>query len=319
MTPPALWRRLWSEILGALGRPSEPERRLVAELRREMAAVPAEAAETESDWARHRARLRELVVHGDPRKFLRWDVVRATMVAGDTPYIAVELGHLRRQPDWHTRWRPAIRESALGRSRPFYLYPRSSGTLIHHAYHACRFEEATGVGLDHAELIVEFGGGYGAMSRLVHGLGFAGTYVIFDLPEFLALQRFYLRGLGIPVSPRPTTRGVTTVSDVDSLAALVRDRNARGAVFIATWSLSEAPLPLRAAILATVEGFDAFLIAYQQRFADVANDEFFRAWRSRLPGEMTWQDISIDHLGKASWYLFGVRPGDAAGLRRGQR
>lgn len=294
-------------MLPALGRTTERDRRLVAELRRDILALGSKSHDTESDWAGHRARLHHLAAHGNPMEFLRWDVVRKTMLAGDTPYVAAELRHLRRRPDWRARWRPAVRESALGRPRPFYLHPRSSGTLIHHAYHACRFEESTGVLLDRASLIVEFGGGYGAMCRLVHGLGFSGRYVIFDLPEFSALQRFYLGSLGISASTDPAARGVFTVSDVDALASLLRAEDGRGAVLIATWSLSEAPVALRETILDAVSGFDAFLIAYQQQFADVANDEFFRAWRLRLPPGLTWQEISIEHLAKASWYLFGTR------------
>lgn len=319
MRPPTLWRRLWTQlVVPTLSGATEDERRLVDLFRREVEALAAESHDTESDWAGHRARVRHLVLHGNPVEFQRWDVVRATMVAGDTPYVAAELAHLRRRPDWRRRWQPAIRESPLGRPRPFYLYPRSSGTLIHHAYHACRFEEATGVALDRASLVVEFGGGYGSMCRLVHGLGFAGAYVIFDLPEFSALQRFYLRSLDIPASTEPAARGVTTVSNLETLATLLRGRDRGGGVFIATWSLSESPRALRETVLRTVEGFDAFLIAYQQRFAEVANDEFFAAWRSRLPGGLTWQEIPIEHLKKASWYLFGVRPGRAAsaGLRQ---
>ena len=310
MNPPALWRRLWSRVAPrAMRDASAQHARHVADFRREMTAIAPDTRDTESDWARHRARLRHLAAHADPMEFLRWDVVRATMIAGDTPYIAAELSHLRRRSDWRARWRPAVRESPVGGARPFYLHPRSSGTLLHHAYHACRFEEATGVRLDRASLIVEFGGGYGAMCRLIHGLGFRGVYVIFDLPEFAALQRFYLRSLGVPIATEPAPTGIVTLSQLDTLRTYLRGRDGRDAIFIATWSLSESPLALRETILDAVAGFDAFLMSYQQRFAEIANDEFFRGWRSRAGADVAWQEIAIEHLQKASWYLFGVRGG----------
>ena len=45
----------------------------------------------------------------------------------------------------------------------------------------------------------------------------------------------------------------------------------------------------------------------QKQFADVANDAFFQRWRARLGAGFTWHEIAIEHLGKASWYLFGTR------------
>jgi hypothetical protein len=51
--------------------------------------------------------------------------------------------------------------------------------------------------LHDADCIVEFGGGFGSMCRLIGALGFRGRYVIFDLPPVLALQRYYLGLHGI--------------------------------------------------------------------------------------------------------------------------
>src|SRR3712207_7978939 len=45
--------------------------------------------------------------------------------------------------------------------RSYPAWPESSGNLLHHAYHVCRFEEATGLRAEQLELVVEFGGGYG--------------------------------------------------------------------------------------------------------------------------------------------------------------
>jgi hypothetical protein len=49
------------------------------------------------------------------------------------------------------------------------------------------------------DCIIEFGGGFGSMCRLVHALGFRGQHIIFDLPPVWALQRYYLRLHGIEV------------------------------------------------------------------------------------------------------------------------
>ena len=57
--------------------------------------------------------------------------------------------------------------------------------------------------LSSSGVIVEFGGGYGSMCRLLHKLGFSGQYFIYDLPEFVALQRYFLKSIGMPVRDGP--------------------------------------------------------------------------------------------------------------------
>jgi hypothetical protein len=188
--------------------------------------------------------------------------------------------------------------------------------MIFHAYHLCRFEEATGRSLASMPVIVEFGGGYGRLCQLVHDLGFRGTYVIFDLPEVAVLQRFYLRHVGIPVSemnPASDTReatgpstGVVTVVDVAELSTLLHRRPRAEAAFVAVGSLSEAPLALRETLLAEVGSFDAFLIFYSAQHDALDNRAYFARWRATLP-DHDWQDVDTPHFGKASAYLFGRR------------
>ena len=97
-----------------------------------------------------------------------------------------------RRHDWRSRWPPALREHTIGFPRPFYGYPKSSGDLINHAYHLCRFEETTGVSLATMPVIVEFGGGSGSMCRTLHQIGLTEAHLIFDLPELSAIKRFFL-------------------------------------------------------------------------------------------------------------------------------
>jgi hypothetical protein len=305
--------RFWERVMGAAlfrRRPLDP--RLLAALRDEAAALAGQglgtAVSAEPLWDAKRGQLLRLLQEGDPAEFLRWEPVRTTMVKRGRVPVAHELRHLRRRPDWSSRWRPALRETTLGRPRPFHRWPWSSGTLIHHAYHLCRFEEATGLRLPALPLVVEFGGGYGSMCRLFHQLGFAGTYVIFDLPEVSILQRFFLDHLGIPrLEPGGSAaRGVITTADPRTLAAQARRRPPGGAAFVATWSLGEAPLALRERVLESVADFDAFLFGYTEQFLDVDNRRFFARWRARLPGHI-WHELPLPHLRKAEWYLFGAR------------
>ena len=164
--------------------------------------------------------LRELVLTDNPREFLRWDVILGTMFVGNEDYVVTELDYLRGKPDWSERWEKAIEEVESGFPIPFKKYPRSSGNLIHQAYHVSQLEEKTGVFLDQIDFICEFGGGYGCMCKLFHNLGFKGKYVIYDFPHFNALQKYFLKTVGITVHTfdkfQSEKIGVACVSDVDT-------------------------------------------------------------------------------------------------------
>ncbi len=294
-----------------LFRRTPTDERLVDDLRADAVQLKSTAHIVAEIWDAKLARLHELLLHGDPAEFLRWDAIRSTMVKRGRKPVADELRHLQRQPDWKRRWRPALRESTVGCPRPFHLYPRTSGNLIHHAYHLCRFEETTGLSLPTLPYIVEFGGGYGSLCRLFHQLGFAGTYVIFDPPEVAVLQRFFLGSVGLTAlkprrEVREPVRGAITISDLADFGRVLRARPPGMAAFIAQWSLGETPVALRRLVLPEVAGFDAYLLGYTEWFEGIDNRGFFGDWRATLPG-YAWHDIPLPHLHKAEWYLFGVK------------
>ena len=283
---------------------------LVTLMRREAAALGIAAVEATDLWDGLRTELRQGLHHDDPAEFLRWPPVQRTMVMRSHRRAAPELAHLRARPDWRGRWRPAIRETTLGRPHPLTRYPWSSANLIYHAYHLCRFEEVTGRSLASMRTIVEFGGGYGRLCQLVHDLGFSGTYVIFDLPEVAVLQRFYLTHVGLPVIEARggalPDRGVVTVVDLADLQACLRAPARGEAAFVAIGSLSEAPLALRDALFTDVAALDAFLFFYASQHDGIDNHAYFARWRAALP-DHAWHNPAIPHLAKSAWYLFGCR------------
>ncbi|HEV2765501.1 MAG TPA: hypothetical protein VGV38_21135 [Pyrinomonadaceae bacterium] len=303
--------------------PATPrERELIAELRARLRALPERdvsgGSEAANTWARVLNHFRHLVATQDPRAFLTWGHLQ-TMFVGDADYVRPELEHLRRQPDWETRWRKAVEESPVGKPARYPAWPESSGNLLHHAYHVCRFEEATGLRAEELELVIEFGGGYGSMCRLFHALGFRGRYVIFDFAEFSCLQEYFLKSLGLPVrqaaSMKDGAPGVATLSDVDELGATVEALapRARASLLLATWSLSETPVEFRQRVLSTAAHFDAFLLAYQERFGEADNRAFFDDWKQTRT-DVRWAGEHLEHI-PGNFYLFGRRREPRASTR----
>jgi hypothetical protein len=255
-------------------------------------------------WADNLEALSRLVLNDDPRLFLRWEVIRRTMFVGNAPYVAWELLRLRANRHWSERWRLALREDPVGCPERFLLYPASSGNLLHHAYHLLCFEKTIGRPMTSFDTIVEFGGGYGSMCRLVHRLGFRGRYVIIDLPEFSSLQRYFLRSVGLSVDRGSPSDGgeVNTVAACSDALQLVESSHSWA--FIATWSLSETPEAVRDYATELIRGAHGVLIAFQRRFEEVDNVRYFSSLRRQTAHR--WIEVPIIHL-PGNEYMFGVR------------
>ncbi len=277
------WRGIRSASTG-LSSPSPTERELIAELRDGCRALPIEPIEGRSpnaaDWATATNRLRHLVLHADPRAFLRWDVIIERMAVRHSPLTALELSALQTLPDWESRWKPAIRECQAGRPFRYEGFPDSSEPLIQTAYALSQIEALAGRPVEEWDSVIEFGGGFGSLCRLMHRLGFRGRYVIFDLPPFTLLQRYFLRSAGIM---RDGDERISLTSDLTTLEQRVAElRPDAWSMFVACWSLSETPLALRERIRPLVERIGRYAIAYQERYGEVDNVDFFaHHW---LPG-----------------------------------
>jgi hypothetical protein len=226
-------------------------------------------------------------------------------------YVLTELREIKKQVDWHQVWVKAIEEVRTGDPIPFKQYPVSSGNLIHHAYHLCQFQKSTGIKANGRDLVVEFGGGYGCMCRLFFKMGFHGKYILYDLPQFTALQTYYLKSVGIPVCDfenfSSIDNGVVCISDLGRLKQFLGGHlNKERSLFIAMWSISEAPLRLRDLFLSLVKGFDAYLMAYQDKFEEVDNAAYFLNYMGLRQHDINCLQWAIEHLPGNS-YLVGIR------------
>ena len=275
------------------------ERRLIDELRAGCRTLREEATEgrtpNEADWATAMNRLRHLALHADPRAFLRWDVIIERMAVRHSPVTSIELAALQARPDWESRFRRAIRECDAGHPFRYAGWPESSEPLIQTAYTLARLETLAGRPVTEWDTVVEFGGGFGSLCRLTHQLGFRGRYVIFDLPPFTLLQRYFLRSAGVL---REDSDRIVLTSDVSELERHVAALPpAAWSMFVACWSLSETPLALRERILPLVERIGRFAVVYQERYGEVDNADYFTTcW---LPGTRRTQPILHrpgDHL-----------------------
>ncbi|HVZ07964.1 hypothetical protein [Rhodopila sp.] len=293
--------------------PATPEQTALADrLVDDLAKAGAEDGDASPFWAdicqdlSHRARTQ------DPRYFLRWPPIGATMVHGAAPVTFRMLSLLRRSDAWKTRWAPALRHRQHGHPPPFAPMLSTNAMAIEHAAHLYRFGQRMGCDLFDADWVIEFGGGFGSMCRTIHALGFRGRYVIFDLPPVLALQRYYLGLHGIEASFDASAH-IWLCSDLNLIrAALDRTQPPRVSL-MSTWAMSEMPLAVRQ----DIEPFFAWhgtalaLLAYQPRFEDNDNRAYFHGLTERTGERWQWTELPVDPSRsrlepKDSAYLFGA-------------
>jgi hypothetical protein len=292
-------RRFYASCMQALGGPEQQA--LVDQLRAEIAAGSAQGGSSSGSslWDLARQRLVDHIRDDDPRRFLRWPEVRSTMFVANSAYASGELDALMSDHAWQERWRGVLAEDPCGCPTPSRLAPNMSDNLIHHAYHAFTAEERLGSIRDFDE-IVEFGGGYGGFARLIRRLGFTSRYHIHDLPEFSALQRYYLASVALHRGEPAIHENVTWGSSIDELS----ERNDAARLFVALWSLSETPLPDREPWREVIAGCDGVLIAFQGEFEGADNRSWFDAVQRRAG--FRWDCWEIPHL-RGSYYLTGRR------------
>src|SRR5690606_28466062 len=130
------------------------------------------------DWAARNATLERALVPVPPDDFLRHPAILHQMFVGPR-YLDAELAYVRpRLPA------PGIlAEDPVGGPPTVELDDppvTTSSNLVHHVHHLVRYEEATGGRLARTRTVVEWGGGYGSLARLVWRLRPGVTYVLLD-------------------------------------------------------------------------------------------------------------------------------------------
>jgi len=276
------------------------------ELFQELEAA-AKCATVEGEWAALASEISSALRLNGANEFLRLPPIAKTVhprIRGAArQYVTYLFGSKRFTPTLHR----ALTESPVGKPLLNPYYPLSSPLLVQHGYHLIRLLEATDCDLSTLRLVIEFGGGYGGFFRLLRNLGYRERYVICDLPVMYALQRFYLRNV-FPTEPGGRSPGNLHWLTGDVPETLERETREHGpSLFVATWSLSETPLTVRNEIAPVLSEFDYVLCAYQRRFANYDNVQYFESLQKRLP-QFAWQHAECPAY-KKNFYLIGQRSG----------
>lgn len=199
-------------------------------------------------WSAHRENLRNLLLdHGDWEGFKLWSTIVATMYTGDPRLSDPLMKYVR-----GTRWEKELEG-----------YDLMNGTAIDQAYNLALYEDVTGCMLSRSDGILEFGGGYGEMARLVYGKFVPSWYLVYDFPEVCVLQKWYW-GKHLDGGFK-TPQTTCDLNDTLSLAP---------SLLISLCGISETPLDIREEFL---DGFsaDSVIFRFQDGWEGIDNEEFF--------------------------------------------
>lgn len=275
----------------------------------------AEKGSAGAEWAALGEQIIAALKQEGARQFLRLPPVMKTVHPPMRSLGRRYWSYLERSARFSSGIQKALTESPVGQPLLSPYYPLTSPLLMQHGYHLVRLLESTDFDLARIELVFEFGGGYGSFYRLLRNLGYRNRHLICDLPAMCALQRFYLRNM-FPNGPRaepPSNLEWVPGGSAGAAGALARQMMERSpALFVATWSLSEAPQSVRAEIEPILPAFDYILCTYQKVFAGYDNAHYFASLERSLP-EFKWRHAECP-VYRNNFYLIGRRA-ERAGSR----
>ncbi|KKK58388.1 hypothetical protein LCGC14_3044940, partial [marine sediment metagenome] len=202
------------------------------------------------EWGTWAGQVRQSFHHGVPMGFLHHSTLTQTMVFSRKKGISITEKLARNIQDTFGAQTTEIllREDYIGLPTITNLRYMTSAQRAHHTNHLASYTRATQNAFWDNQHIVEWGGGYGNMARIIRRMNPSVTYTIIDLPELLALQYIYLTSLegkdrvhiinpGDDISVSP---GVINL--IPSQYLLESKENILSCDgFISTWGLTESP------------------------------------------------------------------------------
>ena len=129
-----------------------------------------------------------------PFNFLHNKLIGSTMVYASSKFRSHKLNVIESVYD-KILIKKALKESLIGLPLITNSKYLTSENSIHQFYHISSYLAKTSKDLITSKTIVEWGGGYGCLSRIIKKINHDCTYIILDLPELSALQYVYLSSI----------------------------------------------------------------------------------------------------------------------------
>ena len=165
---------------------------------------------------------------------------------------------------------PFITDSKIGNPFTTCYNNKLSLTSVQNAYYIHHMKNLFNFNVSSVDSIVDIGGGYGNMARVMIKLGFSGSYSIIDFPTMHMIQRWFLTENGVENVKLRTLKQSSFESVTDD------------SLLLATFSMNEMPLDDRQIIEDNARNFKYLFIAHNRNFDGIDNINYFNSLKSRL-------------------------------------
>ncbi|MDC0273005.1 putative sugar O-methyltransferase [bacterium] len=195
------------------------------------------------EWDVWRRKIKDAFSKKLPVYFLHNSLVGKTMVHGSVAHQEEKLSKIRSIYSSKIA-KTLLKESVIGFPIITSLKYKSSANTIHQAFHLSCYYEKTNKNLVESKNIVEWGGGYGCLARILCQINPSCTYTILDLPELSALQYVYLASIFGKQKVNFITNSINIKKGKINLLSSDRyiksDFKLETETFITNWALTES-------------------------------------------------------------------------------
>lgn len=228
----------------------------------------------------------------DPDNFLRADKRRNIQKLAKSYW-----SEMIQNEEFKNNTLPKLNVETVGNPFIFELDNRISPLSVQHLYHLFIMKEKLNLDLMHSDLIVEIGGGFGNICRILYQLGFKGKYVIIDFPEQHRIQQGFLSKSGIDL----TNISFLTL-DLNQIENQIKNSNSS---LLGTFSINEMPMEDREHIEQFYNDFDNIFIAHNFNFDGINNEKYFSNLNITLKDQFNTQYFKDSHM--KAWFLIGKK------------
>lgn len=231
-----------------------------------------------------------------PSSFLQKPTIQRTVHPNCQTLATSYLAELQQDRFFANKILPTLRDGTFGNPHTLTAFPQCSPLSIQHVYHLYLIYRTFGIFLPHdAAHILEVGGGYGNLCRIIHQQKYKGSYTIVDFPLMSSIQHNYL-------SHHDINQVIFSTLDVDKLTPPTHP-----SALIATFSVNEMPLASRAQLEPLYLEFEHLLFAYNAKFDGISNRDYFQRLAEYLFPTFEIVNERDKHRSRDNWFMICER------------
>jgi hypothetical protein len=238
-----------------------------------------------------------LIINLKLNNFLRYSFIQKMFFVNNRIYLIIFLLKILKK----NKFANLLKEESIGNPLAFFLYRSTSGNRIRLLYHLLEY---TNYKLLKTDIFIEIGGGYGCMANLINKYSSHKKYIIFDTPEVILLQYYYLKNLNYNVGFDSENFKIILVCNLNKLNTLLKRFTNYKKFLISNWALSEMPIHFRNKLSSLLLTSENFLISFQSSFEAIDNVQYFNSIRNRLADTKLFPISEMNFLNKNKHYYF---------------